>query len=221
MKLDYSTVNKTLEQALGVLMREELFAPFRLVGGTSLSLQLGHRISVDIDLFTDADYGLVDFKVLEDRLNSLFSFVDNPTGNMDAGIGKSFFIGADEKECVKLDLYYCDPFVDPAIEKDGVRLASVMDIAAMKLDVISRSGRKKDFWDLHALLEVASLDAVLQHYKKRYPFTADIETVFNEIRDAQSADDDFDPICLRGKSWPLIKLDLLQEIEGWSTTEFM
>lgn len=57
----YNTVNEHLKNALLSLMKSEVFIPFRLVGGTALSLQLGHRISVDIDLFTDAPYGSIDF----------------------------------------------------------------------------------------------------------------------------------------------------------------
>jgi len=49
-------------------MSNELFQPFQLVGGTSLSLQLGHRISDDIDLFTDYEYDSIDFRVIQDWL---------------------------------------------------------------------------------------------------------------------------------------------------------
>jgi hypothetical protein len=54
-------VSPLLKEILLDLMQEEIFSPFRLVGGTALSLQIGHRISVDIDMFSDADYGSIDF----------------------------------------------------------------------------------------------------------------------------------------------------------------
>lgn len=57
MKLYYQTVSESLLGILKKIMDSEIFADFRLVGGTSLSLQRGHRRSVDIDLFTDLDYG--------------------------------------------------------------------------------------------------------------------------------------------------------------------
>ncbi|MGB3452693.1 MAG: nucleotidyl transferase AbiEii/AbiGii toxin family protein [Moheibacter sp.] len=41
-----------------------------MVGGTALSLQLGHRTSVDIDLFSDLEYGSIDFKVIDTFLKS-------------------------------------------------------------------------------------------------------------------------------------------------------
>lgn len=53
-KLHYNTVTTLLRNVLSMLMDEPLFNPFRLVGGTNLSLRFGHRKSIDIDLFTDA-----------------------------------------------------------------------------------------------------------------------------------------------------------------------
>ena len=55
-KLHYNTVSKTLIKCLKELMKEPILENFILVGGTSLSLQLGHRISIDIELFTDSPY---------------------------------------------------------------------------------------------------------------------------------------------------------------------
>ena len=65
MIIHYNTVTPLLKEVLDILLKEEIFAPFRLVGGTNLSLRLGHRMSDDIDLFTDAEYGSLDFRVFE------------------------------------------------------------------------------------------------------------------------------------------------------------
>lgn len=54
--LHYNTVSPLLKNILSTLIAEPLFSPFRLVGGTNISLRLGHRKSIDIDLFTDAQY---------------------------------------------------------------------------------------------------------------------------------------------------------------------
>lgn len=62
--LYYNTVNPLLRNALELIMQAEIFNDFRLVGGTSLSLQLGHRISVDLDLFTDVSYDSIDFEAI-------------------------------------------------------------------------------------------------------------------------------------------------------------
>ncbi len=68
--LYYNTVNDHLIRYLKTLMSSEVFNSFRLVGGTALSLQLGHRTSVDIDLFSDLEYGSIDFKVIDTFLKS-------------------------------------------------------------------------------------------------------------------------------------------------------
>ncbi len=89
--LHQETVSDILWDVLQKLMNIELLLPFRLVGGTSLSLQLGHRMSVDIDLFTDAAYGSLDFNVIDKKLQESFSFVEMQYGGNDSS-GKSSLI---------------------------------------------------------------------------------------------------------------------------------
>ena len=72
--LQYNTVKPILRTTLERLMLIEEFAPFRLVGGTSLSLRYGHRMSDDIDLFTDAIYGSIDFQRLQNILQATFPY---------------------------------------------------------------------------------------------------------------------------------------------------
>ncbi len=133
-------------------MDNNLFQQFRLVGGTSLSLQLGHRTSIDIDLFTDAGYDSVDFNVIDSFLRESFPYVsESPPGVI--GMGRSYLIGKDENETVKLDLYYTEPFTQPELIVGSYRLATIEEIIAMKIDIIQRTARQKDLWDLHELLE--------------------------------------------------------------------
>ena len=73
--LYWNTVNDTLKDALLLLMKSSIFDQFRLVGGTSLSLQLGHRMSIDIDLFTDAPYRSIDFDQMDEFLKENFPYV--------------------------------------------------------------------------------------------------------------------------------------------------
>lgn len=73
-------------------MQEPLFAPFRLVGGTALSLQLGHRMSDDIDLFTDHEYGSIDFDAIDSYLRNQFHYV-TPKIPGPMGMGVSYMVG--------------------------------------------------------------------------------------------------------------------------------
>ena len=149
--LFWNTVTPPLKTALNKMMEDASLQQFRLVGGTSLSLQLGHRISDDIDLFTDADYDSVDFTAIDNFLRESFPYVSEPQPGV-IGIGKSYLMGEDVNETVKLDLYYTDPFIQPELVLGPYRLATIEEIIAMKIDIVQRGARKKDFWDLHELL---------------------------------------------------------------------
>lgn len=206
MKLYRNTVSDLLWEVLTKLMNSEVFQEFRLVGGTSLSLQIGHRESVDIDLFTDVEYGSIDFEKLDSELKNLFPYVE-PVFIGKIAMGTSYFVGNHNDELIKLDIFYTDPFVFPLIEFDNIRLSSIEEIIAMKLEVIGNSGRKKDFWDIHELLEEFTLEQMFDFYFKRYPYNHSKDELLKKLTDFDEADNDFEPICYKGKVWELIKLD--------------
>jgi len=212
-KLCLNAVSDNLLKTLTQFMQVEEFNPFRLVGGTALSLQLGHRTSFDIDLFTDADYGSIDFEAIDYLLKKTFPFTEMLySGNN--SFGKSYYVGTDRNEAVKLDLFYTDLFIRPIIEIDFVRMASIEEIAAMKMEVIGNGGRKKDFWDIHELLDDLSLDQMLNLHAERYPYTHNKDVLIEKLIDFQFADDDFNPICLKGKYWELIKMDFCDIVQN-------
>lgn len=206
--LYFSTVSLILKKTLQILMSSEEFKPFILVGGTAISLQLGHRISVDIDLFTDSEYGSIDFKILEKKLQINFPYVNFSSET--TAFGKSFFIGQNANECVKLDVFYSDPFIQKLILKENIRIASLEDLNAMKVEVIQNGGRKKDFWDLHELLEHFSPEEMILLHEKRYPYSHDRNLILKNFINFEIADYDLDVICLKGKYWDLIKSDFVQ-----------
>ena len=184
-KLHYETVTPLLKETLGMLMSEELFAPFRLVGGTNLSLRYGHRKSVDIDLFTDAEYRSLDFRAFERFLRSHFPYYNCNDTTSIVGFGRGYYIGRSEEDAVKLDLMYTDPFLETAEVLDGIRMASVRDIIAMKMNVISRGGRKKDFWDLHMLLDEYPLAEMFALHARRHEWEHNAEELLDKFTDLQ------------------------------------
>jgi hypothetical protein len=213
--LYWNTVLPLLAKSLRQLMQAKPFAPFRLVGGTDLSLQLGHRHSDDIDLFTDADYGSIDFDVLHAWLLEHFPYVDTHAKGP-AGMGKAYFIGESSNNSVKLDLYYHDPFIRPALVIDNIRMAHLEDIIAMKVDVIRRGGRMKDFWDLHEMMDTYSIDQMIAFHAERYPYQHDEDQLRTNFTRFEQADEDFTPVCLRGKYWELIKADFIEALTNKS-----
>jgi hypothetical protein len=158
--LQKQAVSKKLLGLVETLQQIPALDDFVLVGGTSLVLQMGHRISDDIDLFTQND---VDQEFIIETLRKEF--------------GKSFSVSALSRNtinCVisniKIDiLRHGYPYVDTIIKEDKIRLLGLSDIAAMKLNAIAGNGtRVKDFIDVYFLLDRFSLKQMLSFYKKKY-----------------------------------------------------
>ena len=211
MRLYYETVPKPLLECLQKLMTHRAFSDFVLVGGTALSLQLGHRRSVDIDLFTTNDYGSMNLEEIKCTLATIFPYTARLETLTRRNLGYSVYIGNSQAETVKLDLFYTEEFIAPIIQQDGLRLASLQDIAAMKLQTIVNNRRKKDFWDIHELLEHFTLKELIQYAQQRSPYTLTptdiLDTLCNLTVFTELNDDTF-ILCFKGKYWELIVEDL-------------
>ncbi|MEQ8474078.1 MAG: nucleotidyl transferase AbiEii/AbiGii toxin family protein [Marinoscillum sp.] len=212
--LYYQTINDLLRNSLLKLMSAEEFDAFRLVGGTALSLHIGHRKSIDIDIFSDVNYGDIDFKTVEEYLEANFPYVDH-LSEMAPAIGKSYFVGSDAENTLKLDIFYTDPFIQPVHIEDNIRMATIQEIIAMKIDVVQRGGRKKDFWDLHELLGTYTVGQMLKLHEQRYPYGHERESILHNFTDFSQADEDFDPVCLKGKYWEFVKEDITDIIQNY------
>jgi len=107
-------------------------------------------------------------------------------------------------------------YIDPCDVVDGIQIASLADVTAMKVDVVSRSesGRKKDFWDLHKLLNTYSISEMLEFHKQRNEYTHERDQIILNFTNFSAADKDIDPICLKNKEWELIKLDFVEQIQS-------
>ena len=207
--LYWNTVAPILKNVLQEIINEPIFKPFRLVGGTSLSLQLCHRMSIDIDLFTDAEYGSIDYKAIREFLEIKYPFcVSRSLENV--AFGTNFVVGNSITDCVKIDLYYTDDFIEKPIIIEDIRMATANEIIAMKLDVVLRGGRKKDFWDLHYFIDTISLEEMISLFKKRYPYNDDFTKIKKQLVNFEIADTEFEPICLLEKTWEIIKLDFYE-----------
>jgi predicted nucleotidyltransferase component of viral defense system len=207
--LYWNTVKPRLQEVLQDIIYEPIFMPFRLVGGTALSLQLGHRMSEDIDLFTAAEYGSIDYKAIREFLENKYPFcVSRSLDNV--SFGTNFVVGNSITDCVKLDLYYTDEFIEKPIIINNIRMATINEIIAMKLEVILQGGRKKDFWDLHYFMDKMNLDDMISLYEKRYPYSDGFNDNKKQLLNFDKADNDFEPICLLGKNWEIIKMDFYE-----------
>lgn len=157
--LQTSTVKESTLELLMRLQAEPLLATTRLVGGTALSLQIGHRESDDLDLFSAEPLdGLSVQTLLIDKYGFIPSVIaDNTLIGFIQGI----------KIVV---IYHPFPWLEDAVCQDGLRLASVADIAAMKMHAIINSGKRpKDFVDIAFLSMRYSYNQIKQLLLRRYP----------------------------------------------------
>ena len=113
---------------------------------------------------------------------------------------------------VKTDILYWDaPYVFEALEVEGIRLASIEEIGAMKLDAISRGGRKKDFWDIVEIFEHYSLSHLLNVYQNKYPYF-ELQDVYKGLLDFTVAEEMPAPICLKNRDWEMVKAIVLAKV---------
>jgi len=208
MRLYYETVSRPLLECLQKLMAHRAFDDFVLVGGTALSLQLGHRSSVDIDLFTANDYGSMNLEEIKCALATIFPYTDRLETLTGRNLGYIVYIGSSQAEKVKLDLFYTEEFIAPIVQQDGLRLASLQDIAAMKIQTIVNNKREKDFWDIHELLDRFTLEELIQYAQQRNPYTLTVDDILNALYHAEELKQNNIIECFRGKFWELIVEDL-------------
>lgn len=153
------TVEKGTLDLIKIVMTDEKFGSFNLVGGTALALKIGHRRSIDIDLFTTTDF---DSREISHHLSTIY----NATRVQTITNGVFCFVNG-----IKLDvLAHKYPLLEEIEIVEGIRLVSLKDIGAMKLNAIYGNGsRLKDFVDVYALLELFPLQELLEASEKKYP----------------------------------------------------
>jgi predicted nucleotidyltransferase component of viral defense system len=172
---------------------------FLLVGGTALALQLGHRISLDIDFFTGKRF---DPEELLTQLQLDYSLVIRNR------MSHALLLEIDN---VKTDfVYQAAEQLHPPILLDGIRMASALEIGAMKISAITARGKKRDFVDLFFLLKTFSLKEILKAFLKKFPATT-MELAMRSIFYFEDAENDPDPKCFMDFDWETVKEKIQSE----------
>ena len=194
------TVESSTLELLKKLQRLPVLEQTRLVGGTALALQLGHRKSIDLDFFgtidCEAEYlresiaGIASLTILKESPHIHIYIVDG----------------------IKVDIVnYKYPWLDDVVLEQGLRLASVSDIAAMKITAIIGRGTKKDFIDIAFLLHHFSLEEILHFYAAKY----NDSSVFMAMKSLAYFDDaEADPMpdMFVNQSWQQVTAYILSKI---------
>lgn len=120
MNLHYETVSPLLKETLQKLVNSPIFKDFTLIGGTCLSLQLGHRRSIDIDLFTDIDYGTMNTKEMKEFIQRSFPYSENTDSLDTSALGYTLYMGDSPIDKIKVDFFYTEKFIFPIQEIDHI-----------------------------------------------------------------------------------------------------
>ncbi len=154
---------------------------FLLVGGTNAALQIGHRLSVDIDLFTNTVFlpGEVLGKIERD-----FSIEKNRVIIDESGL--VVFL---QPEDIKVDLFHMDIEMKlPPVIDNGMRLANLMDVAAMKIEAMIQRRVKKDYIDLHFIFKTLDPHECLEHFHQvdKYCSPKSVAFALTEVESART-----------------------------------
>ena len=201
--LHYETIDTPTLELLKQLMQIPALENLRLVGGTGLALQKGHRKSVDIDLF-----GAIDADEVE-LMNSLSVFNDLKTSQQTKNI-KVFSINNIKTDIVN----YPYPWLFPVIETNGIRLADIRDVAAMKVAAITNRGTKKDFIDLYFLLKDFTVGDIVNFYLTKYNDGSEFLALRSLVY-FSDAESDLMPEMLMPAEWESVKLQIKNEVDAY------
>lgn len=195
--LQIKTIDPGTFSLLKRLMKIPALMNFSLVGGTALALKYGHRLSIDIDLFSHLPFKNQEIiEALETEFGNEFSLQLNKEM-----FGVFAFI-----QNIKVDIVKHPHLLlnEPETE-NSIRLYHTADIAAMKVNAILGRGKKKDFWDIAELLQHYSLKEIINFYTNKFPKQQLLISIPYALTWFDDAEESEDPISLKGQTWAGVK----------------
>lgn len=202
---------KTVEPHTFSILKELMTIPellnFSLVGGTALSLLYGHRMSIDLDLFSNKVFeNWIVTEALKNRFQDKFVMEEKQ-----ARFG--IFCYIDE---VKVDIIrHPHPLIRPETTVEDIRMFSVEDIIAMKVQAILGRGKKKDFWDIAELLQHFSIKEFIQFHKEKYTTQNLLITVPQAITYFADAEESEAPISLKNQTWQNVQEFIQKKVRDY------
>ena len=202
--LSIQTIKPDTLELLKAISAQPEVQETRLVGGTALALQYGHRQSVDLDFFG---------RLPEDR-DTLIDAVKRIGEVMVFNRSKNILQMVVNQVKVDFVDYSRYSWIDSPINGDGFMLASDKDIAAMKVNAIIGRGTRKDFIDLYALLQHYSLPEIMEFYCRKYPEFSEYRALLSMtyFEDAEIQDM---PLMFIDTPWETIKMAIIKAVEAY------
>lgn len=197
-----ATVDPSTLDILRSLLRLPALSSFALAGGTNLALRFGHRLSIDLDLFTDRSFSTEEIKVDIIELFSRTVVTDEAKNSVSLLVND-----------IKVDLLaHRYALLKPFDELETFRFWSIEDAVAMKLGAVSGRGAKKDFWDIAELLNHFTLPQMLHLFTQKYT-NSDPGYVIRSLTYFDDADGQADPISLNSMTWPMVKQRISKAVQ--------
>lgn len=191
--LHYETIESSTLELLIQLQSIPTLSKTRLVGGTSLALQIGHRRSVDLELFGEVSCDIDELTESLSVFPNIITLKHTPNIHI-------FMING-----VKVDIVnYRYSWLEEELTEDGIRLAHKKDIAAMKINAIIGRGTKKDFIDIAYLLKEYGMSDILKFYFAKYP-DASIFLASKSLAYYDDAENDPMPYMFNNTTWTELK----------------
>lgn len=209
----WNTISEGMRFVLNEFFKSDIAQKFYLAGGTALSLQIGHRQSVDLDFFSATE----DIPTIRQALIQSFDLLE--TQITDTSWGNLVLL----VNGIRVGFYgYGYTLINPLVEYEKIQLASVEDIALMKMDALLSRASRKDFYDIYFICKNISLNQLFSKVHKKYPSIRDFEVqVTKRLVYFETAELDTDPILLSTIYWQAVKDYFIQqakEIEkSWLT----
>ena len=202
--LSIQTVKPDTLELLKAISAQPEVQETRLVGGTALALQYGHRQSVDLDFFGRLPED-------KDELIEVVKRVGDVTVHNRSKIILQMVVNQVKVDFVDYSRY---PWIDKPILGEGFVLASDKDIAAMKINAIIGRGTRKDFIDLYALLQHYPLPQIMDFYRQKYPEFSEYRALLSMtyFDDAEMQDM---PLMYESTPWETMKKAIIKAVEDY------
>lgn len=201
----WHTVTEDMKSVLNGFSQSEISKRFYLAGGTALALQIGHRHSVDLDFFSATE----DIPTVRFRLEEILRDFDATLA--DSSWGNLVYLAKN----VRVGFYgYGYELIGSLIEKEELRLASVEDIALMKLDALLSRAARKDFYDLYFVCQMMPLRHLLDLAPQKYPSVRDFEAqVVKRLVFFENAENQVDPPLIQPVTWQVVKKYFIVQVK--------
>jgi len=206
--LQYSAIDKGTLELLKSLMQQDFLADFNLVGGTALALHIGHRISIDIDLFTDKEFNPSEIRTQLEQKYKLADVVENK-----AGLTQKIEYPENSSNFIKVDVVkYPYKLINPPITSEDIRLLSKEDIIPMKFAAVANRGSKKDFYDIYFLLHQYTLNEMVSFFEKKFSNYNNFY-VIKSLTYFEDAEKDLNPKVLEKCTWDEVKQFIQSKVQ--------